>query len=249
MSRQRFHESDQPTVGGSDSDDARSSRRSFVLAGTAAAATAVLSPAVFAQSGRAAAGSETQFRRISTQYIAALGAPDATSGSNAHLWGLWRRDPGPRGVRLDRYQRLTAAGGRASAGWQFDGADWWLEEHGLIMEQPEFPLPAGKYLVTGDREITTALTVHPMASDGKQHWELADGASIYDVTHLRCRSARYTPAAGARADVGAGSCSPAQAQQSAFPVAPGGVMPAVAGCAKQDYAVLIVIGMGVEVTA
>lgn len=215
------------------------SRRSFLVAGTAAAATAALSPAALAQSARAAGESQTRFRRISTQYIAALGDRNATSGSNAHLWGLWRLDPGPRGVRLDRYERLQAAAGVAPAGWRFDNADWWLEEHGLIMEQPEFPLPAGKYLVTGDREVTTALTVHPMESDGTVRWELEDGATIYDVTHLRCRSARYTPASG-------NSCSPAKAQMSAFPVAPGGVMPPVEGCNKQDYAVLIVIGVARE---
>jgi hypothetical protein len=38
----------------------------------------------------------------------------------------------------------------------------------------------------------------------------------------------------------------ANAKQTAFPIAPGGAMPPVEGCAKQDYAVLIVIGMGVE---
>ena len=27
-------------------------------------------------------------------------------------------------------------------------------------------------------------------------WELDRGATLYDVTHLGCRSARYTPAAG-----------------------------------------------------
>jgi hypothetical protein len=43
-----------------------------------------------------------------------------------------------------------------------------------------------------------------------------------------------------------GFCSPANAKQSTFPVAPGGAMPQVEGCTKQDYAVLIVIGMGVE---
>jgi hypothetical protein len=78
-----------------------------------------------------------------------------------------------------------------------------------------------------------------MESDGTVRWELEDGATIYDVTHLRCRSARYTPASG-------NSCSPAKAQMSAFPVAPGGVMPPVEGCNKQDYAVLIVIGVARE---
>ncbi|MGB4070076.1 MAG: hypothetical protein WBK08_18770 [Nitrospira sp.] len=43
-----------------------------------------------------------------------------------------------------------------------------------------------------------------------------------------------------------GACSPAHAKQTAFPVRPGGAMPPVEGCAKQDYAVLIVISMGVD---
>jgi len=43
-----------------------------------------------------------------------------------------------------------------------------------------------------------------------------------------------------------GSCSPANAKQAAFPFAPGGAMPPVKGCTKQDYAVLIVIGVGVD---
>ena len=182
---------------------------------------------------------QTRFRRIPTQYIAALADPGATSGSGAQTWGLWRVDPGPRGVRLESHEQLKAAGGIAPAQWQFDDTDWWLEEHGLIMEQPDFPLPPGRYMVTGARAVTTVLTVHPRAADGTQNWELADDATLHDVTHLRCRAARYTPAASD------GSCSPAKAQQSAFPVAPGAVMPPVAGCSKQDYAVLIVIGVAV----
>jgi len=234
----REHEFDtcgQPTAHGSSSNGV--SRRSFLAAGTAAAATVALSPAALAQSARASGEIQTRFKRISTQYIAALGDRDATSGSNAQLWGLWRLDPGPRGVRLNRYERLKAADGVAPAGWVFDSTDWWLEENGLIMEQPDFPVPAGKYLVTGGREVTTALTVHPMQSNGTQRWGLNDDATLYDVTHLRCRSARYTPATGNN------SCSPAEAQMSAFPVAPGGIMPPVEGCNKQDYTVLIVIGV------
>jgi len=180
---------------------------------------------------------ETAFKPIPTQYIAALGDPGASSGIGADTWGLWRLDPGPRGVRLTGYETLKADGGVAPAQWKFDGSDWWLEEHGLIMEQPVFPIPPGKYVVTGGRETTAVLTVHAKGDDGIQHWELADGATLYDVTHLRCRSARYTPAAGGD------SCSPAKAQMSAFPVAPGGAMPPVEGCNKQDYDVLIVIGM------
>ena len=179
-----------------------------------------------------------KFKRISTQFIAALADPQASSGSGAQAWGLWRQDPGPRGVRLNRYEKLKAAGGLAPAQWQFDAGDWWLEENGLIMEQPDFPLPPGQYLVTGDRAVTTTLTIHPPDNNGDSRWELADGATLYDVTHLGCRSARYTPAAA-----GAESCSPASAPQNAFRVAPGAAMPPVAGCNKQDYAVLFVIGV------
>jgi hypothetical protein len=179
---------------------------------------------------------ETVVKPIPTQYIAALGDPGATSGIGAEAWGLWPLDPGPRGVRLTSYQTLEADG-VAPAEWRFDGSDWWLEEHGLIMEAPVFPIPAGRYVVTGGRETTAVLTVHAKDNDGVQHWELDKGATLYDVTHLRCRSARYTPAAGE------GSCSPAKAQMSAFPVAPGASMPPVEGCNKQDYEVLIVIGM------
>ena len=62
------------------------------------------------------------------------------------------------------------------------------------MENPDFPVPAGKYIVTGNREVVTMLTVHPIDKDGTARWELEDGAKLYDVTHLACRSARYTPA-------------------------------------------------------
>lgn len=207
-------------------------RRSFLIAGTAAAA--VVSSVSLAQS---TGENQTKFRRIRTQFIAALADPDATSGSNAQQWGLWRLDPGPRGVRLNRYEQLKAAGGVTPAEWEFDGTDWWLEEHGLIMEKPEFPVDPGKYLVTGDREVTSVLAIFPMGSDGTQRWELQDGATVYDVTHLRCRSARYTPATRN------GSCSPAMAQTRDFPVSPGAEMPTVEGCDKQDYAVLFVIAL------
>ncbi len=214
-------------------------RRSFLVSGAAAAAAALFQSPTGA-SAQAAAQQQTRFKRIPVQYIAALGDPKATSGNNAQSWGLWREDPGPRGVALDDYERLKAAGGRAPAGWKFDDADWWLEEHGLIMEAPDFPMPPGKYMVTGDREVQAVLTVHAPAKDGTQRWELDRGATIYDVTHLRCRSARYTPAAGVT------SCSPTKAQQASFPVRPGAPMPPVEKCAKQDYTVLIVIGVGVD---
>jgi hypothetical protein len=195
---------------------------------------------LLAQSSYAAGDNHTKFKRIPTQYIAALGDPGASAGRGAQSWGLWPLDPGPRGVRLKNYEALQGAGGLAPARWRFDNADWWLEEHGLIMEQPEFPLPPGKYLVTGDRKVTTVLTVNPADKNGDMRWKLDDGATLYDVTHLACRSARYRPENGDR------SCSPANAQESAFPVSPGGAMPPVRGCKKQDYAVLIVIGVDVE---
>ena len=75
------------------------------------------------------------------------------------------QDPGPRACQLDHYPQLKATG-VAPAQWKFDASDWWLEEHGLIMEKPTFPLTPGKYLVTGDRDVTTVLTVHPKGSVG-----------------------------------------------------------------------------------
>jgi hypothetical protein len=193
-----------------------------------------------APSAHGAGADPTTFKRVSPQYIASLGDPGARSGTGAESWGLWRVDPGPRGVSLDRYERLKAEGGVAPAQWRFDSRDWWLEENGLIMEKPAFPLPPGKYLVTGGREVTTVLTIHSRDKDGRQRWELGEGATIHDVTHLACRSARYTPAAGPN------SCSPANAPRTAFRVAPGRPMPPVEGCNKQDYSVLVVIGVAAE---
>ena len=214
-------------------DSSDLSRRSFLVSGAAVAAAALL-PSRLVGSAHAAL---PWFRRL--QYIAALGDPRATSGANAQTWGLWRQDPGPRGVSLGRYESLKAKG-VAPAGWKFDSADWWLEEHGLIMEPPSFPISAGTYLVTGNRDKQAVLTVHPAEKNGTQRWDLGSGATLYDVTHLDCRSARYTQAASAS------SCSPASAQVASFPVSPGAAMPPVGNCHKQDYSVLIVIGVGEE---
>lgn len=212
------------------------SRRKALVTGSVVTASFMLSPATFLQ----AAQTKEKFRRVPTQYIAALADPQAKAGNNAQKWGLWRKDPGPRGVNLDDFNKLESNGGVAPAKWTFDNEDWWLEEHGLIMEAPEFPLPAGRYLVTGDREAEAVLTVHPRASDGSQQWELDNNASIYDVTHLRCRSGRYTPMANG------GPCTPAKAKQADFPVTPGAEMPAVAGCSKLDYTVFIVRAVSVD---
>jgi hypothetical protein len=206
--------------------------RDMLRAIAAIATMMLLAPAL-----HGAGADQTKFTRVAPQYIAALGDPGAKAGDNAQSWGLWRVDPGPRGVPLHLYQRLMEVGGVAPANWKFDSRDWWLEENGRIMEQPTFPLAAGQYLVTGDREATAVLTVHPPDRNGDQRWELGDGATLHDVTHLGCRSARYTPAASSNA------CSPANAPRAAFRVAPGRPMPPVEGCNKQDYAVLIVIGV------
>jgi len=196
--------------------------------------------AVASRTVQAAGGAPGTMKSVDPQFIAALGNPAATSGTGAQKWGLWPLDPGPRGVTLKDYARLKASGGLAPARWTFDAADWWLEENGLIMEKPEFPLPPGKYLVTGARGTSAVLTIHPAGKDGDRRWELDGGATLYDVTHLGCRSARYRPPAGN------GTCSPERARQSAFPVAPGADMPPVEGCSKQDYAVLIVIGVAAD---
>lgn len=121
----------------------------------------------------------------------------------------------------------------APAGWKFDSNDWWLEEHGLIMEAPTFPLQPGRYLVTGGRMVTTGLTIDDTGS-----WKL-DKGTLYDITHLPCRSARYTPRSKTE------NGSPLTANPKDFPVTPGAVMPGVPGCNSQDYAVLFVVGKGV----
>lgn len=168
------------------------------------------------------------FTRIPTQFIAALGDPDASQGTGDKEWGLWQLDPGPRGVWLRDYEsQLVQNNNKAPTGWTFNQNDWWLEEHGLIMEAPQFPLQPGRYLVTGGRLVTTVLTINEQGD-----WKLDDG-KLYDVTHLPCRSARYQPT---------GRGSPLTARTSDFPVTPGAEMPQVPGCSKQDYAVLFVIG-------
>lgn len=175
-----------------------------------------------------------------TQYIAALGATTATSGNDAETWGFWEVDPGPRGVYLRDYPALAANANVAPDGWTLDPAGWWVEEYGRLMEAPVFPMPPGRYVVTGGREVTSVLTVQPVDADGHQAWALSHGATIYDVTHLRCRAALYTPLDGQ-------TCTPDAASDDSFPVRVGDAMPAVSGCAKRDYQVLIVVGRMVDV--
>ena len=98
-----------------------------------------------------------QFVRVPMQFIAALGNPESSSGTGASEWGIWRVDPGPRGVHLDDYELIKAMDGFTPSGWTLDQNDWWLEENGLIMEKPDFPIPDGSYIVTGGRETQSIL--------------------------------------------------------------------------------------------
>jgi len=186
--------------------------------------------------GSMAFADTVKFKRIPTQFIAALVDPGASSGTGAEKWGVWEVDPGPRGVWLKNFGEELSSGGVAPANWKFDPDDWWLDENGLIMEQPVFPLKPGRYLVTGRRAATAILTIHPADAQGVQSWELGNKATIHDVTHLKCRSARYTPATGR-------SCSPATVDQRNFSVVAGAVKKKVDGCKKQDYSVLFIIGV------
>lgn len=206
-------------------------RRQWLASAFGFLATAVASP-VLAQS--------KFFRRIPTQYIATLAPEDAKSGTGAETWGLWKEDPGPIGVWLRFYQVLQKAGNIAPSGWRFDIDDWWLDENGLIMKAPDFPMPAGSYYVTNGEDHISLLTVQEPDANGSQAWFLSDDKTIGNVTHGPCRSARYTP-------VGAsGTCSPADADRSVFPLVPGAQPPDVEGCHRKKYAVLIVFGVPVE---
>lgn len=206
----------------------------FPLARRAACLAIALLPAL-----GLSALAEARMVRIPTQYIAALGDKGATSGEDAQTWGLWPIDPGPRGVWTEDYPALMSRGGRAPAGWRFDPSSWWLEEHGLIMEAPVFPLPAGQYVVTGGREVTSILTVSAPDAAGRQGWRLEGGATVHDVTHLRCRAAVYTARDGQ-------SCTPDKTPTGVFPMSPDRDMPGIEGCDKADYQVLIVVGMIVQ---
>lgn len=65
-----------------------------------------------------------KFKRISTQFIAALGDPKSSSGANVNEWGLWTLDPGPRGVYLKDYtKKIVTNNGVAPSGWKFDEKD------------------------------------------------------------------------------------------------------------------------------
>ena len=53
----------------------------------------------------------SKFVRVSTQFIAALGNPGAKTGAGACKWGIWREDPGPRGIHISDWEMLNAKDG------------------------------------------------------------------------------------------------------------------------------------------
>ena len=205
-------------------------RRAWML-GSLSFFGALIAPPAFAQK---------KYRPVRPQYIAALAPAGATSGTGAETWGIWRVDPGPIGVWLRFYKLLRQAGNIAPAGWRFNIDDWWLDENGLIMRAPEFPISVGQYYVTNGEDHISLLTIGAPDKDGKQAWSLSDGKTLKDVTHGPCRSARYTPVGTS------GTCTPEKANLSDFPLAPGEDVPAIEMCNRQIYAVLIVFGFPVE---
>ena len=94
--------------------------------------------------------------------------------------------------------------------------------------------PFRRYVVTGDREVTSILTVH---NDGK--WELSKG-TLYDVTHLPCRSALYTPSRRT-------ACVRPQVRRRRLPRDARRADAVRPGLFEQDYAVLFVIGASINI--
>ncbi len=163
----------------------RSMRKARHLIGRACLAMILLVVMLaMGQPSLAAGRARPKYQRILTQYIAAQGEPGATSGSGAQLRGLWPLDPGLRGIKLDTYDKLKSTGGMTTARWLFNSTDWWLEEHGLIMEQPVFPVPSRKYVVTGGRDAIAVLTIHPADKNGNTRRELDNGAALWYFTEI-----------------------------------------------------------------
>ena len=101
------------------------------------------------------------------------------------------------------------------------------------MESPE-PLPPGKYHVAWLNNPPSGSSGTVTLTIADDRWSLDSGATLHDVTHLPCRSAKYTP----RDDDA--PCLPESIVQSQFPVTPGASMPPVLGCSTSDHAVLFV---------
>ena len=106
----------------------------------------------------------------------------------------------------------------------------------MIMESPE-PLPRGtNYQLAWLNNPPSGWSGSVTLTVTGDHWSLDSGATLHDVTHLPCRSAKYTPQ-----DRGSSvECLPENLVQEEFPVTPGASMPHVPGCRTSDYAVLFV---------
>ena len=73
------------------------------------------------------------------QFIAALGDPGSCEGTGVSQWGLWRVDPGPRGVSLQDYEMVKAMGGFTPAGWTFDaGRATTNNSHTVYLRVPDY---------------------------------------------------------------------------------------------------------------
>ena len=108
----------------------------------------------------------------------------------AKNWGVWERDPGPRGIPFDQFSTFasstTSHTELAPAGWEINSKDFWLEEHGIWMETPlPSNLQPGQHLVTGGRSRTSVLTIYPTGNKGEKRWSLDGGVShIYHAVAL-----------------------------------------------------------------
>ena len=91
--------------------------------------------------------------------------------------------------------------------------------------------------MTNGQEHISFFTVEKPDADGVHAWSLSDAKTVADVTRGPCCSARYTPK-GASV-----TCSPADADRGVFPLKIGQASPAVDGCNRKQYAVLIVFGL------
>jgi len=146
-----------------------------------------------------------------------------------------------RCVALGRFPQLLKSGGVAPDGWKFDSQDWWLEEHGLIMEPPQFPAGSGRYLVTGERELVTSLTIHPSGRP-----ERRPPLGTRRPRHAVRRDTPGLPRSALHTRHGRQIMPASQGTTGGISGGARGNMPPSPGCAQQDYAVLIVIGVALK---
>lgn len=180
-----------------------------------------------------------KLRKTELKFIAAdpgLMNGDASEGGGATKWGIWESDPGQSALELSRLADLEAHEGSPPVDWKFDPEDWWLEEYGRLMPSPTIPIPNGKYLLPWLNGKNSGRPVILTIEGDRWFLDKRSGASLKHVTHLPCRSARYSRVAK--------DASPSAARSDDFPVRPGCKMPSIDGYEQVDYAVLFVEGLG-----